>query len=108
MSQNQSIYACPKIKLWRSEQYLKWVSRKASYLSGKMDYDEVIHEGRTIYHHFGHDGGKAIKCSDIYVVPVTAQEHRDIEDGIIIPDEMQQMICAMTLLNEYLVEKGIK
>jgi len=35
-------------------------------------------------------------------------EEKQIEDGTIIFDDMQAMICSLNLLNEYLMERGIK
>jgi hypothetical protein len=98
----------PKPVKWRSKKFLDFVSRQLSFFSGKMDYDPNTGEQRTIPHHFGPGSGKGVKCSDVYVIPLTNDEHRKVHDGAIHIDEWQAMECALDLLNEYLVENNIK
>ena len=57
----------PKEDVWRCPDYLKWVRSLPSVVSGQPSDDA---------HHIKRPGfGGTVKCSDLFTIPLTREEH---------------------------------
>ena len=77
-----------KIKLFRSNKYTDWVKSQPSCVSG-MPADDP--------HHIKCKGfGGSKKCSDLWTIPLTRQEHTEFHNIGAEKFEMKYNICQKT------------